>query len=311
MGPSQVRKWALCGRNRETHCTPQSVKSKHRWSIRSRRNSSRVVDATYMAARRAGLSAAGADPDAPVVRTFRTGTPSPPMSIPLYSGPVGHRHAHHWARHPRSSCRSASSLPLLNRRATSGRIQAIGKSRDFVSLNFTGGRLAGFSIRWRAAEEFCRSGRHDRRRRGEKLRGRARQFDPLTTDWLDAAGRPASLSVRRAAEKVCRSGRRRWRRRGEKLRGQQGGDPCRQRLLDAGAGSAEHSLSVGGSRKICGSGRDDGDGAAKSYGVSKATTRWTTTGWMPCVDQPFHLYARARAGGRSSRLLAAGAIPFC
>lgn len=78
-----------------------------------------IVNARFMNARRAGLSAAGANPDAPVVREFRTGVPAPPGAIPLYSGPSG-KNCAYWLDHPRNVVAVRQLANFLNLRASGG-----------------------------------------------------------------------------------------------------------------------------------------------------------------------------------------------
>jgi len=82
-----------------------------------------IVDHTYMEARHAGLSKAGADPDALIVRQFRVGAPGPPMRIPLYSGPVGNSiNCVYWRENPQDVVSVHQLANYLNLRYSSGQV---------------------------------------------------------------------------------------------------------------------------------------------------------------------------------------------
>ena len=81
-----------------------------------------TADALFMEARRAGLSDAGADPDAPIVSEFVLNMLGfPRMAIPMYSGPIVNNCAY-WREHPEEVVAVRQLADFFNRRASGGRL---------------------------------------------------------------------------------------------------------------------------------------------------------------------------------------------
>ena len=177
-----------------------------------------------------------------------------------------------------------ATMATARRRATGSARQRAAKTAGWIVplAALSPAARPAFFIRWRAAEEFAGRGATMATAR-RRATGSARQRAAKTAGWIvplaALSGRSAGILYPLAGRRrICRSGRHD----GDgatKSYGVSKATSRENRRLDSTPGCSLSGRSAGilyplaGRRRICRSGRHDGDGATKSYGVSKATSR--------------------------------------
>ena len=184
-----------------------------------------------------------------------------------------------WRAAEESAGRGAT-MATARRKATGSARQRGADNRWPPGYSLSPAARPAFFIRWRAAEESAGRGATMATAR-RKATGSARQRG-ADNRWppgysLSPAARPAFFIRWRAAEESAGRGATMAtaRRKATGSARQRGADNrwLDPWLLSLSGRSAGILYPLAGRRRICRSGRHDGDGAAKSYGVSKATRR--------------------------------------